>query len=473
MDKNELYRVTIEDMTENGEGIGHAEGCTLFVKDAVIGDEIVARITRPKKTFAYARLEELLTPSQDRVEARCPVAKRCGGCSLQALSYEKQLSFKENKIRRNLERIGGFTDVPMEPIMGMEEPWRYRNKAQYPIGWDAKQKKIVAGYYAARSHDIIDIRDCALSPEHNARILEAVVSFAEEFHVRPYDETTGKGLLRHLLIREGFISGQILVCLVINGETLPKAEQLVKRLLAVKLDESEGRKPYIASVCLNINKKQTNVILGDRVKALYGEPWITDSLDGHEFRISPLSFYQVNPIQTVRLYGTAVEFAGLTGKEVVYDLFCGIGTISQFMADKAKEVYGVEIVPQAIEDAKANAARNGLTNTHFYAAAAEDIADRGYFDADTPLVHPDVVVLDPPRKGCEESLLRVIRRLGPDRVVYVSCDSATLARDLKLLCAPGVPGSEAGYKLERVRGCDMFGQTTHIETIVLLQKLNS
>ena len=446
--KNEIVTVAIEDMTGDGEGIGHVDGYTLFVKDAVIGDEIRARITKAKKNYGYARIE----------------ARSCGGCRLQELDYGEQLKFKESLVRRNLERIGGFSDIPMEPIIGMEDPWRYRNKAQYPVGFSKKDGRILAGYYAGRTHSIIDIRDCALSPSENAEILDTVVRFAGEFNIPPYDEETGKGIIRHVLVREGFISGEILVCLVINADTLPRAEILADRLLALPM---EGK--CIKSVCLNINRKRTNVILGERTVRLFGDPWITDYLGEYSFRISPQSFYQVNPVQTVKLYETAVSFAELTGRETVFDLFCGIGTISHFLAAKAKEVYGVEIVSQAIEDAKANAERNGVGNVKFFAAAAEEVAERGYFDRENPLVRPDVIVLDPPRKGCEESLLKTIRKLGPDRVVYVSCDSATLARDLKILCMKSEDGSqEASYEIRRVRPCDMFPHSTHVETVCLL-----
>ena len=453
--KNDIVRTEIVDMTNEGDGIGHVDGYTLFVKDAVIGDTVLAKITRPKKSFAYARLEQILTPSPARVEPRCSVARQCGGCRLQAMNYAKQLEFKEGVVRRNLERIGGFRDIPMEPIMGMENPWRYRNKAQYPIGSN-KEGKLVAGYYAGRTHSIIDIRDCALSPEKNEEILGTVLAFAEEYKISAYNEGTGTGLLRHLLVREGFSSGQVLICLVINGRKLPKSDVLVSRL-----KEIFG----VTSICLNVNTKRTNVILGQEVIPLYGEPWIMDTLLDYSFRISPLSFYQVNPAQTVKLYGKAVEYAALTGEETVFDLFCGIGTISHFLSSKAREVYGVEIVPEAIEDAKANAQRNGVTNMKFFAAAAEDVAERGYFDEENPLVRPDVIVLDPPRKGCEPSLLRVIRELAPDRIVYVSCDSATLARDLKILC-------EGMYELERACACDMFPQSCHVEAVCLLSKLS-
>ena len=467
MQKNDLIKVHIEDMTNDGEGIGHSDGFTLFVKDALIGDKVLARVTRPKKTYAYARVEQVLVSSPDRVAPACPKARSCGGCRMQELSYEKQLAFKEDLVRRNLTRLGGFSDIPMEPIIGMEEPFRYRNKAQYPVGTSKKEPgRLTTGFYAGRTHDIIDIRDCMLAPARNADILRAILAFAEEHHIPAYDEAAGTGLLRHVLIREGFASGEVLICLVINGRRLPKAGQLVEKLLALS-PFPDGAE--IKSICLNVNEKRTNVILGNEVLPLFGPPFIFDTLGGFSFRISPLSFYQVNPVQTVKLYNTAVEFAGLTGNETVFDLYCGIGTISHFLAPHAKDVYGVEIVPEAILDAKENAARNGLTNTHFFTAAAEDVAERGYFDEHTPLVRPDVIVVDPPRKGCEASLLHTIRALAPDRVVYVSCDSATLARDLKILCAEG---EGARYELARVRPCDMFPHTGHVETVCALSKLS-
>ena len=494
--KNDLVELSIEDMTKDGEGIGHADGYTLFVKDAVVGDRILAQVTKTGKSYGYARIREVLEPSPERVPAPCPLARRCGGCTLQAMSYKAQLAFKENLVRRNLTHIGGFSDVPMEPILGMEDPWRYRNKAQYPVGMAklstdsqptsanapsaahpqpatanaASPRCLSAGYYAARSHELLDLRDCLLSPAHNAAILDCILTFANEYGITAYDEKTGQGLLRHILIREGFATGEILICLVINGRKIPRAEELVRRLRGLPPGQNADQSfSAIRSICLNINTKKTNVILGTEVLPLYGNPWITDRLGDFEFRISPLSFYQVNPVQTLRLYETAVEFAGLTGTETVFDLFCGIGTISHFLAKKARKVYGVEIVPQAIRDAKENAQRNHLTNVHFFAAAAEEVAARGYFDEDTPLIHPDVVVLDPPRKGCEESLLRTIRALAPDRIVYVSCDSATLARDLKILTAP-TEDAEASYRLTRVRPCDMFPATSHVESVVKLTR---
>ena len=467
MQKNEIVELTIEDMTTEGLGVAHAEGYTVFVKDAVTGDRVLAGITRPKKKYAFARLVEILAPSPDRVTPPCPQARRCGSCQIAALTYEAQLAFKKRLVLNNLSRLGGLAEVPFEEIVGMDPPFRYRNKSQYPVG--EKDGHLVCGYYAARTHDIIDIRDCALAPRHNALIIDRVLSFSEKNGIGAYDEKTGEGLLRHILIREGFVTGEIMVCLVINGRSLPHAEELVRTLLEADPGaEREGQaSPEITSICLNVNESRTNVILGNEVIPLFGETWISDRLGPWSFRISPLSFYQINPVQTVRLYETAVEFAGLTGREVVFDLFCGIGTISHFLAPHAREVYGVEIVPQAIQDAKDNARRNGITNCRFFAAAAEEVAERGRFDEETPLPHPDVIVLDPPRKGCEPSLLSTIRALKPDRIVYVSCDSATLARDIKLLTAPGEEG-ECSYRVERVKAFDMFSQTVHVETVCLL-----
>ena len=467
--KNELVEVEITDIGNDGEGIGRCDGYTLFVKDAVIGDSVQARITKPKKNYAYARLEKVLTPSPFRVEAPCPIHRQCGGCQLQTLSYEKQLEYKQNKVRGNLIRLGGFSpeevDAVMEPIVGMEEPFRYRNKAQYPIGTD-KGGKPVAGFYAGRTHSIIPNTDCLLGAAGNREILEAILSYMQEQHVTAYDETTGKGLVRHVLIRTGRESGEIMVCLVINGRKLPAASVLLERLCTI-----EG----MTSVSYSINTERTNVIMGKEIVNLWGRAYITDTiriyrpglgeLDGRKvtFRISPLSFYQVNPLQTEKLYSLALEYAGLTGTENVWDLYCGIGTISLFLAGDAKKVYGVEIVPQAIADARENAALNGITNVEFFVGKAEEVLPEFYEDyvLSEELRHPDVIVVDPPRKGCDEQCLETMMRMAPKRIVYVSCDSATLSRDLRILC-------DGGYELKRVRAVDQFGHTVHVETVVLL-----
>lgn len=521
MQKNDIIELEITDMGVGGEGIGKAAGATFFVKDAVIGDVITARITKLKKTYGYARLENLIRPSELRCEPRCPQHRRCGGCQIQAMSYEAQLSFKQNKVRGNLIRLGGFAadfvDRVMETIVGMDEPYRYRNKAQFPIGTD-RDGQPVAGFYAARTHSIIPVEDCLLGVEQNRTILDAVLDYMRAEHVPAYDETTGKGLIRHVLIRYGFTSKEIMVALVVNGRHLPHQEALIQRLTQIS-----GMK----SISINCNRENTNVILGRETTCIWGEPYITDAIhlcdcsDGRftqtgqsvTFQISPQSFYQVNPVQTEKLYSLALDYAGLTGTESVWDLYCGIGTISLFLAKKAGQVYGVEIVPQAIEDARRNAALNGITNAQFFVGKAEEVLPAfyggtlsgqetaGFFEpadhfdfnpqsttgnqtaSDTATVleaqapaddaamrrptadmrHPDVIVVDPPRKGCDTACLDTMLKMQPDRIVYVSCDSATLARDLRILC-------DGGYELRRVRPVDQFGQTVHVETVVLLSK---
>ena len=446
--KNDCFTVSIEDMSEDGSGIGKLDGYIWFIKDAVKGDVVEAKAMKMKKSYGFARLMRVITPSPDRIEPACPVARQCGGCQLQAMSYESQLKFKENKVYNNLRRIGGFTDIPFLPIMGMDEPWRYRNKAQFPFGRN-KNGEIVTGFYAGRTHDIIPQEDCLLGVEENKKILESIKEYMIENHVAPYEEETHQGLIRHALIRKGFKTGELMVCVIINGKKLPHSEKLVEKLC---------RFDGMTSISYSINTDKTNVILGKELVNLYGPGYITDYIGDVKYRISPLSFYQVNPVQTEKLYGTALEYAGLTGGEVVWDLYCGIGTISLFLAQKAKKVYGVEIVPQAIDDARENAKLNGLDNVEFFVGKAEEVLPEQY---EKNKVYADVIVVDPPRKGCDEQCLNTIVTMAPKRVVYVSCDSATLARDLKMLC-------EKGYEVEKVRCCDMFGWTTHVETVCLL-----
>ena len=453
MQKNDELILKIEDMGVDGAGIGKADGMTFFVKDAVIGDVVRAKVMKLKKTYGYARLMELLEASPDRVEPKCPYYRQCGGC--QALSYEKQLEFKERKVRNNLERIGGFSEIPMEPIVGMEESYHYRNKAQFPVGTD-KDGHIVTGFYAGRTHTIIPNRDCALGLPVNREILDIVIDFMEKYHVSAYDEKTGKGLVRHVLIRCGFTSQEKMVCLVINGKSLPHSEKLVEALR-----EIDG----MTSISINCNTGRTNVILGRKTIVLWGQEYITDQIGEISYEISPVSFYQVNPVQTEKLYGLALEYADLHGEETVWDLYCGIGTISLFLAQKAKQVYGVEIIPQAIENAKRNAGKNGIENAEFFVGKSEEVLPEFYEKeaAAGRKAHADVIVVDPPRKGCDEKLLETIVKMAPDRVVYVSCDSATLARDLKILC-------EQGYELKRARAVDQFCHTVHTEAVCLLER---
>ncbi|RDU24584.1 23S rRNA (uracil(1939)-C(5))-methyltransferase RlmD [Anaerosacchariphilus polymeriproducens] len=451
MKKNDLVQVRIEDMGVNGEGIGKIDGFALFVKDAVIGDLVEVKIMKPKKNYAYARLERILEPSPHRVEPLCKMHRQCGGCQIQVLDYQEQLRFKENKVKNHLKRIGGFADISVLPIIGMETPYYYRNKAQFPFGTD-KAGNPITGFYAGRTHSIIPNTQCYLGVDKNQIILEKILDYMKQNHVKAYDEVSGSGLIRHVLIRVGFVTKEIMVCLVINGRNLPQTDKLVKSLC-----EIEG----MTSISLNVNQEKTNVILGQELIYLWGEDYITDFIGDIKYQISPLSFYQVNPVQTEKLYKSALEYAGLTGKETVWDLYCGIGTISLFLAQRAKEVYGVELVPQAIEDARKNAALNGIDNVKFFVGKAEEVLPEQY---ETNYVYADVIVVDPPRKGCDETLLNTIVQMQPLRVVYVSCDSATLARDLRYLV-------DRGYELKRVQPVDMFPATVHVETVCLLSKV--
>ena len=527
--KNEIVIVEIQDMGNDGEGIGKVDGFTLFVKDAVVGDRVEARILKSKKNYAYGRLEKVLVPSPFRVEAKCVCHRQCGGCQLQVLSYEKQLEFKQKKIRENLIRIGGFEpediDRHMEPIVGMEKPFRYRNKAQYPVGTD-KNGRVVTGFYAGRTHSIIANTDCQLGASENEEILSCILEYMRRYKISAYDEVTGTGLVRHVLIRKGFASGEIMVCLVINknttdmsetkagrnsaephsingrnlsvsggptghnreqkdrgseGDWLPQQERLLRELIRIK---------GMTSVSVSINTDKTNVIMGAEIHTLWGQDTISDTIrvrdmtrpgcpfTGTEliFQISPLSFYQVNPVQTEKLYSLALEYADLTGEETVWDLYCGIGTISLFLAGSARKVYGVEIIPQAIEDARKNARRNGIGNAEFFVGKAEEVLRDFYAEGssipqqgnpgmtDQEMLHPDVIVVDPPRKGCDRTCLETMLQMEPERIVYVSCDPATLARDLRILC-------DGGYEVTRIRGVDMFGMTVHVETVCLMSRV--
>ena len=462
LNKNQMITLTIEDIGTEGEGIGFCHenaserGIAVFVKDTVVGDVAEIRIVKVKKNYAYGRLEKVITPSPFRIEAKCPMSRQCGGCQLQMVDYQRQLTFKQDKVRNNLIRIGGFKatliDEHMEPIVGMDFPFRYRNKAQFPIGID-REGEIIAGFYAGRTHNIIACEDCLLGVKENQDILDIILQYMKENHVAPYNEETGKGLVRHVLIRKGFATEQLMVCLIVNGKKLPFEEKLVQALS--KVDN-------MTSVSLNVNTDNTNVIMGkEELRVLWGTPYIEDRIQNVLFRISPLSFYQVNPYQTEKLYGLALEYAGLTGTETVWDLYCGIGTISLFLAGKAAQVYGVEIIPQAIEDAKKNAELNHLDNTEFYVGKAEEVLPDWYEQNQKRV---DVIVVDPPRKGCDEVCLNTMLRMNPEKIVYVSCDSATLARDLKTL-------SEGGYEIKKIRAVDQFPQTVHVESVVLLTKV--
>lgn len=455
--KNDTVVTTIEDIGNEGEGIGKIDGYTLFVKDAVVGDLVEAKIIKTKKSYGYGRLEKIIQASPFRVEPKCAFHKQCGGCQIQALSYEKQLEFKQKKVHNNLLRIGGFEEellnVVMEPIIGMENPFYYRNKAQFPIGTN-REGEVIAGFYAGRTHCIIANTDCALGVRENQIVLEDVLAYMKENQVSAYDEESGTGLVRHVLIRKGFATGQLMVCLIINGRKLPKQEKLLERLTKI---------PGMTSVSISSNLEKTNVIMGKDVQTIWGERSIMDSIQGIQFKISPLSFYQINPVQTEKLYRIALEYADLHGTETVWDLYCGIGTISLFLAQKAKKVYGVEIVPQAIEDARENALLNGFENTEFFVGKAEEVLPEQY---EKNGVYADVIVVDPPRKGCDEVCLQTMLQMKPQKIVYVSCDSATLARDLKVL-------REGGYELRKVQAVDQFANGVHVECVACLHKVNS
>ena len=472
--KNQVINLEITDISHEGEGVGKVDGFTFFVKDTIPGDQVTAKVMKTKKTYGYARLEQIITPSADRVEPVCPHYKACGGCQLQAMSYERQLAFKHNKVYNNLLRIGGVEaevlDRTMEPVVGMEEPLHYRNKAQYPVG-RGKDGEVITGFYAGRTHSIIANTQCYLGVKENQEILERILKYMKENRVAPYDEAEGIGLVRHILIRTGFTSGQVMVCVIVNmtKETWEKKGPL--RLHSKALIDALKDLPGMTSISVNFNTRRDNVIMGNEVVTIWGEPVIQDTLHTRDvaagftktgekldFHISPLSFYQVNPGQTEKLYSIALDYADLTGKETVWDLYCGIGTISLFLSQRAGQVYGVEIIPQAIEDAKANAERNGITNADFFVGKAEEVLPEKY---EKENIFADVIVVDPPRKGCDTACLDTMLKMQPERIVYVSCDSATLARDVKYL-------REGGYEIEKWRAVDQFGMTVHVETVVLL-----
>ena len=450
MKKDDFVTLTIEDMGVDGEGIGHVDGCTLFVKDALIGDVITAKIMKMKKNYGYARLMEILTPSKDRVEPKCAYHKQCGGCQIQALSYEKQLDYKKKKVLNNITRIGGLEKLPEFDLIGMEDPYQYRNKAQFPFGTD-KNGEVVTGFYAGRTHSIISNTKCYLGVEENQQILEIILAHLKKYNIPAYDEQTGKGLLRHVLIRKGFTTKELMVCLILNGTRMPDVKELVEELVKI---------PGMTSITINVNTKQTNVIMGQEMRSVWGQDYITDYIGNVKYQISPLSFFQVNPVQTRKLYERALEYADVESGETVWDLYCGIGTISLFLAQRAKQVYGVEIVPQAIEDAKHNATLNGFTNAEFYVGKAEEVLPKKYREEG---IKADVIVVDPPRKGCDETLLQTIVQMRPKRVVYVSCDSATLARDLKYL-------TSEGYEVVAGTVVDQFPHTVHTEAVVKLER---
>lgn len=446
------YEMDINSMGVNGEGIGRIEGFTVFVENAVPGDRVEVEIQEVKKRFARGVLKKVLIPSVQRAGERCPLVYRCGGCQIQQVDYRWQLEYKTQKVKDSIERIAKLDGVTIHPTIGMENPWRYRNKAQFPVGHAGG--RIATGFYERKTHKIVDIGDCLIQHGINRSIVREVREYMESNGIPAYDEGTGKGIVRHIVTRVAFATGEVMVVIVATSPVLPKSELLVERLVK--------NIPSIKSIVLNINNRKTNVILGKECITLWGQDYITDCIGDLQFRISPLSFYQVNPVQTLVLYNKALEYADLKGGETVIDAYCGIGTISLFLARRAAKVYGIEVVKEAVEDARINAQINGIGNAEFITGQAEEVMPRLFEDG----IRPDVIVVDPPRKGCEESLLETIVSMRPDRVVYVSCNPATLARDLKYL-------DQRGYRTVEIQPVDMFPHTAHVETVVLIKRKHS
>lgn len=449
VEKNKSYVIGITGMTHEGQGVGRVEGFTVFVDGALEGEEAEVKIVKVNKSFAFGKLINILKASPNRTEPFCDAFRRCGGCSLQHLDYKAQLEYKTRLVKDSLNRIGKQVNIIVHDTIGMPEPFNYRNKAQFPVAME--NGKAITGFYAKRTHNVIDSLECGIQDRASDKIRKLVRSFIMDKDISIYDEKTGKGLLRHIMTRVGFKTGEIMVVFVINGFDMPCGRELAKMLVS--------EVPDIKSVFLNINTAGTNIILGNRNIKLFGNDTIADFIGKYKFHISPLSFFQVNPVQTEVLYGKALEYAGLTGNETVFDLYCGIGTISLFLSEKAKRVYGIEVVEDAVKDARRNAAVNGVENVSFSVGEAERVIPEMYAQG----IKADVVVLDPPRKGCDEGLLRTITEMQPERVVYVSCNPATLARDLMYL-------EEHGYSAVEAQPVDMFPWTGHVECCCLLSR---
>lgn len=470
--KNDEVVIDIIGMTHDGEGVGRAEGYTLFVPGALPGEKVRVKVLKTKKQYGYAKLMELVQASSDRIAAPCPIYDQCGGCQLQHMSYAGQLAWKRQLVVDNLERIGklrvvrdnasagemhvgdgqdaghsGQEGILVRPTLGMSEPWRYRNKSQVPIG--VTEGGLVGGFYARGSHRIVDMETCLIQHEQNDEVVSRVKAIGRKLGITAYNEETGQGLLRHVVVKIGFATKEMMIVLVTNGERIPRVNEWISAI--------REELPAVVSICQNVNTRKTNVIFGDVTRVLWGREVIHDYIGDVKFAISARSFYQVNPAQTEVLYGKTVEYAGLTGEETVIDAYCGIGTISLFLAQHAKKVYGVEIVKEAIEDARANAELNGMTHVEFEDGASEDVIPRWKEQG----IEADVIVVDPPRKGCDPRLLETILEMKPERVVYVSCNPSTLARDLRVL-------EDGGYRTVEVTPVDMFPHTTHIENVALL-----
>ena len=445
LNKNEIYDTEITDYTAEGQGVAHIEGCAVFIPNAIAGEKVRVRIEVAKKNWAAGKILEILERAPHRVNRECPVAKLCGGCDFWHMDYAEETRLKAERVRSNLNRMGG-ENLDHIDILAAPDCHDYRNKAQYPVA--QKKGRAYAGFFKAGTHQVVENPRCLILPPETDRVKDAVMDYVNQFRVTVYDETTGKGLLRHIYVRRGVVSGQILVCLAVNGDRIPRAEELLKRLQKI---------PGFATLVLSVNTKKGNAVLGDKFITLYGPGWIEDTLCGLNFRLSPRSFYQVNHHQAQRLYEAAISQAEITKEDLVLDLYCGVGTITLAMAGAAGRVIGVEVVPQAVEDAKDNAKRNGIENAEFFCGDAGQAA----LELEKQGIHPDVIVVDPPRKGLNADTIEALDRMAPRRVVYVSCDPATLARDVALL-------KERGFTLKNALAADLFPRCAHVESVVTL-----
>ncbi|MCC2250464.1 23S rRNA (uracil(1939)-C(5))-methyltransferase RlmD [Virgibacillus sp. AGTR] len=448
--KNQTITLTFEDLTHEGNGVGKIDGYPLFVPYGLPGEEAEVKVVKVNKNFGFGKLVEVRQASSERVEPPCDVYYKCGGCQLQHMSYAMQLDMKQNQVKNVMRKIAHMEQVPVHPTIGMKDPWRYRNKVQIPVG--DKHGELITGFYQKRSHQIIDDMDtCVIQDDSNDRLVEAVRRIADRLGIKAYDEKQNRGVLRHIMVRTGRETNDAMIVIVTRTEKLPYQDKLIKELTETY--------PHIKSIVHNVNSQRTNVILGKKTKVIWGETYIYDTIGDIRFAISAKSFYQVNPPQTKVLYDKALEYAKLGANDIVVDAYCGIGTISLFLAQQAKKVYGIEVVPEAISDAKMNAKLNGITNTEFVVGEAEKIMP--WWKAQG--LRPDVIVVDPPRKGCEVEFLQAMIEMEPKRIVYVSCNPSTLARDLKIL-------DEGGYETKEVQPVDMFPQTNHVECVTWLER---
>ena len=445
--KNQLYEAEITDYTSEGLGVAHVEGCAVFIPNAIAGEKYTIRIEKAAKTWAAGKIVEILERSPHRVNRECPVAKLCGGCDFWHMDYEEESRLKAERVRNCLNRIGG-EQLESVPILAAPTCYGYRNKAQYPVS--SKKNKAYAGFFRAGTHQVVENERCLILPQESDAVKDAVIDYVNQFRVTAYDEEAHKGLLRHIYVRRGTVSKQVLVCLVINGRKIPREEELIARLKKI---------PGFTTLVLSVNTKQGNAVLGDEFITLYGPGYIEDTLCGLTFRLSPRSFYQVNHDQAERLYNAAISQAEITKNDTVLDLYCGVGTITLAMAGAAGKVIGVEVIPQAVEDAKDNAKRNGIENAEFFCGDAGQAA----LALEAQGIKADVVVVDPPRKGLNADTIEALHRFAPRRIVYVSCDPATLARDVALL-------KERGYTLKNAQAADLFPRCSHVECVTLMTR---